>query len=82
MACPRCGSADILHRLPIHDSTTRSPFVEIAEPEPPNRPFVWKPETVRSALTVTVCGGCGYAELHASSHAALAEGLRRGFVPS
>lgn len=82
MACPRCGSPDVLHRLPLHDSTTRSPFVQISEPEPADRPFVWKPETVRSALTVTVCGGCGYAELHAEAHAALADGLRRGLVPS
>jgi predicted nucleic-acid-binding Zn-ribbon protein len=80
--CPKCGSREILAALRIIDSRGHPPHVEIVEPDPPNRPFIWSPQTARSNFQAYVCGACGYTEFYADNFRALNEGRRKGFRSS
>ena len=77
--CPKCGSTDILSQLPLKGGEGHPSYVNIAEPEPPNRPFIWVPKTIQSKFVAYVCCACGYSELYAVDHQALGEGLKKGY---
>ena len=41
--CPKCGSNEILSELPLHGGEGHPSYVDIVQPEPPNRPsFGWR----------------------------------------
>jgi hypothetical protein len=80
--CPKCHSTDLLPPLPVYgqQSTVEPPlFVVLREPEPANRPFVWKPGAQRAYFHATICGQCGYSELYASEPQKLLDAYRQGY---
>lgn len=77
--CPRCNSNEIIAPLRLQHSGSHLPFVQINEQEPPNRPFIWQPQSVRSNFVAFVCGDCGYTEFFADNFQNLNEGRKRGF---
>ena len=50
--CPKCGSSEIIPELRIHDGETRPIMVDIVEPEPAKRPFIWMAQNARSHFKV------------------------------
>lgn len=54
-------------------------YVDITEPEPANRPFIWSPKSEQSQFVAYVCGECGYTEYYAVNYKALNEGRKKGF---
>lgn len=79
--CPKCGSSEVLSNLPLH-SGQYSPYVDIVEPDPPERPFIWSPKNQRSQFRAYVCGACGYTEFYADNYVALNEGRKKGYIGS
>jgi predicted nucleic-acid-binding Zn-ribbon protein len=79
--CPKCHSTEILAGLTLQDYSQYSdPYVEIVEPDPPKRPFIWSPQVIKSEFEVYICGACGYSEIYAKNYRELNEGRRRGFT--
>ena len=76
--CPKCGSNEILTELRIRGGQSHPPYVDISEPEPANRPFIWVPKSEQSQFTAYVCGGCGYTEFYAVNYKAMNEGYKQG----
>ena len=79
--CPKCGSADIIPDMLLHGSESIPPYVDILEPEPANRPFIWMPKNAQSQFKAHVCGACGYTEFYAVNFAELNEMYKKGFKP-
>jgi predicted nucleic-acid-binding Zn-ribbon protein len=77
--CPKCGSNEILAELTLHGGSGHPSHVDIMEPEPANRPFIWSPKSEQSQFKVYVCGGCGYTEYYAINYKALNEGRKKGY---
>ena len=77
--CPKCGSNEVLSEVPLKGSGDRPPYVDIHEPEPPNRPFVWMPKFEQSRFVAYICGAYGYTEFYASQYQSLNEGRKKGF---
>lgn len=77
--CPKCGSSEIISDLRIQDGETNPILVDIVEPEPPKRPFIWMAQNARSHFRADICGACGYTELYAENYKALNEGYKKGF---
>jgi len=77
--CPRCGSTEIIPNLSIHGGEDHPSYIEVAEPEPVNRPFIWMQKSEQSHFKVDICGSCGYAELYAENYKALNEAHKKGF---
>jgi len=77
--CPKCRSSEIMTKLRLIDSQNYPPYVQVLEPEPPNRPFIWMPQSERSQFEAYVCAACGYTEFYAISHQALRAGWIKGF---
>lgn len=46
--CPKCGSTEIIADLHLRGGEGHPPYIQISEPEPPNRPFIWSPKFERS----------------------------------
>lgn len=80
--CPKCGSNEVLVNLRVNAGQTYPPSVEILEPEPQKRPFVWSPKSARSHFRAYVCGACGYTEFYAENYTTLNEGRKKGFTSS
>lgn len=78
--CPKCGSNEILPELRLHGGGGHPTYVDIKEPEPATRPFIWAPKSEQSQFVAYVCGGCGYAEYYAVNYKALNEGRQKGYV--
>ena len=82
--CPECGSTDIVPDLLVFadESLTgqHPPYVQLMEPEPAKRPFLWSPKTVASGFRAAVCGNCGYTRFYTKQHAELLEAHKRGYV--
>ncbi|MBC7876790.1 MAG: hypothetical protein H7Y59_06415 [Anaerolineales bacterium] len=68
--CPKCGSTEIISELQIRGGDGHPPYIQISEPEPPNRPFIWSPKFERSQFTASVCGSCGHTEFYAVNYKA------------
>jgi predicted nucleic-acid-binding Zn-ribbon protein len=77
--CPSCGSSEIIADLRIHGGEDHPSYVEVAEPEPANRPFIWMQKNEQSHFKVDVCGSCGYAEFYAENYKALNEARKKGY---
>ena len=77
--CPKCGSDEVMQDLPLHGGEGHPPYVDIVQPEPPNRPFIWVAQSEQSKFVVHICGACGYSEIYAVRHQALNEGRKKGF---
>ncbi|MBS1792820.1 MAG: hypothetical protein JSS81_03140 [Acidobacteria bacterium] len=80
--CPKCHSNDVAGPLRLLTSHQTTPHVQMREPDPPDRPFIWLPETVRSEFFAFVCAGCGYTEFYAGNYRELGAARRRGFQSS
>jgi predicted nucleic-acid-binding Zn-ribbon protein len=77
--CPRCGSNEVLSNLRVRGGEGHPPYVDIHEPEPEKRPFVWIPKSEQSHFRAYICGACGYTEFYAENYAALNEGRKKGY---
>jgi len=77
--CPRCDSNEIIANLSIRGGEDHPSFVEVVEPEPANRPFIWSQKSERSHFKVDVCGSCGYTEFFAENYKALNEARKKGY---
>ena len=78
--CAKCGSSNLVPNLPVFADVSEPPIrVELHQPEPATRPFVWMRDTQRSFFHATVCGACGYAELYATEPAKLLAAFRQGY---
>jgi ribosomal protein S27AE len=78
--CPRCGSAEIIASLRVQGGDSRPVYVDIVEPDPPNRPFIWMPQNARSQFLADICGACGYTEFQAENFKGLNE-ISKKFPP-
>lgn len=80
--CPKCGSNEILSEVPVRGGQGHPPYVDIKEPEPAQRPFIWAPKNEQSTFRAYICGACGYTEFFALNYQALNEGRKKGFIGS
>ncbi len=65
----KCGSCDVIPELVVYAQAKEGGgpvFVQLEQPEPPKRPFIWKQETEKTYFKADVCGECGYAEYYAT----------------
>lgn len=76
--CPKCGSSEVLSNLLLRGGGEVSPYVEVTEPEPEKRSFIWTPKYEQSTFRAWVCGACGYTEFYAESYNILREGWQKG----
>jgi predicted nucleic-acid-binding Zn-ribbon protein len=81
--CPECGSADIIPDLFVFAdealSGQHAPYVELVEPEPAKKPFIWSPKTVATGFRAAVCGNCGYTHFYTTHHKELWEAHKKGY---
>ena len=77
--CPKCGSNEIIPKLQIHGGEDHPPYVDIVEPDPANRPFIWMPKSAQSHFRADICGACGYTEFYAENYKALNDGHKHGY---
>ncbi|MBL8100454.1 MAG: hypothetical protein JNK81_14815 [Anaerolineales bacterium] len=77
--CPNCESTEIIENLDLRGGEGNPPYVMVSEPEPPNRPFIWMPKFVRSYIKASVCGSCGYTELHTINYKEMNETYKKGY---
>ncbi len=78
--CPKCGSNEVLNNLHIHGGEGHPPYVDIMEPEPEKRPFLWSPKNEQSQFHAYVCSACGFTEFHVENYKALHEGRQKGYI--
>ena len=78
--CPKCGSSEIISELPLRGGDSVQPYVNMTEPEPATRPFIWAPKFEQSTFKAYICGACGYTEFYASNYRSLNEARKKGFV--
>jgi len=77
--CPNCDSSEIISNIPLSGGEGHPPYVQISEPEPPSRPFIWIPKWEQSHFTASICGACGYTEFYATNHKLMNEAHKKGF---
>jgi predicted nucleic-acid-binding Zn-ribbon protein len=79
--CPKCGTKDVIPKLTVIGNTQMLSgiYVELIEPDPPNRPFVWKPGYEQSRFLAWVCGNCGYSEMYATRPKEMLAAYQKGF---
>jgi len=77
--CPKCGSNEVIPELNVRGGEGHPPYVDIHEPDPANRPFIWIPKSAQSYFRVDICGACGYTEFYAENYKALNEGHKKGY---
>ena len=82
--CPECGSNEIVPNLIVFADEALSglhpPYVQLIEPEPAKRPFVWSPKTAATGFRAAVCGECGYTRFYATNHAELLKAHKQGYA--
>lgn len=82
--CPECGSTEIVTDLLVFSDEAltgqQPPYVELMEPEPAKRPFIWVPKTVASGFRAEVCGECGHTQFRATNHSELLKAHKLGYV--
>ena len=82
--CPECGSTDIIPDLPVFADEVLSggnpPYVELIEPEPEKRPFIWSPKTVATGFRAAICGSCGYTRFYTKHYAEILEAHNKGYT--
>jgi predicted nucleic-acid-binding Zn-ribbon protein len=79
--CPKCNSTNIMPALPLlsQGSDEETLRVELNQPEPPNRSFIWHQDSKESEFKVSICGNCGYAEFYATAARELLAAYRQGY---
>lgn len=80
--CPKCGSNEIISELNIRGGESHPPYVQVVEPAPANRPFVWMPKSEQGHFRAWVCGACGYTEIYTDNYQGMNEGRKKGFQSS
>ena len=82
--CPECGSTDVVADLLVFADEAlgglHPPYVQLLEPAPEKKPFVWIPKSVASGFRAAVCGACGYTRFYARQHAQLLEAQKKGYA--
>jgi ribosomal protein S27AE len=78
--CPRGASSDIIADLAVRGGEDHPSYVEIVEPNPVNRPFIWMAKSAQSHFRANICGACGYTEFYADNYKALNEGHKKGYI--
>jgi len=82
--CPECGSTDIVADLLVFADEALTgqhpPYVELVEPAPVKRPFIWVPKTAASGFRAEVCGECGHTQFRATNHAELLKAHKQGYA--
>lgn len=81
--CSECGSTEIISDLIVYAPGTKMGaqpiFVALVEPEPQNRPFVWKPQSITTGFRAAICGECGHSELYTEHYSDLLAAHKKGF---
>lgn len=77
--CPKCGSNEVINNVRVRGGEGHPPYVDIHEPEPEVRPFIWMPKSVQSHFRAHICGACGYTEFYVENHIALNQANKKGF---
>ena len=77
--CSKSGSNEVLSNLRVHGGQNYPPYVDIMEPEPPDRPFIWSLKNEQSQFMAYVCVACGYTEFYAENYVALNDGSKKGY---
>ncbi|MCP4138755.1 MAG: hypothetical protein GY755_00410 [Chloroflexi bacterium] len=82
--CFECGSSDIVSGLTVLTEETtsggRPAYVNLAEPTPEKKPFLWIREEVKSEFHAAIRGTCGYTRLFAKNHAEILEAYKKGYT--
>jgi len=68
--CPKCGSNEIIADAKVRDVGNAGPYplrVEIEEPEPSNRGFLWTPKSAAGDIRAWICARCGFTELYTNN---------------
>ncbi len=69
-ACPKCGSNKIMADVTVMDVGNSGPYplrVEIEEPEPAERSFLWTPRSATGNIRAWICCQCGFTELYTNN---------------
>lgn len=81
--CPECGSSEIIPDLVVFCDEENTGIkllnVDLNEPEPPNRPFIWIPKSLKTGFTASICGSCGYTRFYTKAHAQLLDAHKKGY---
>jgi len=82
--CPECGSSDIVSGLSVLTEETtsggRPAYVNLVEPAPAKKPFMWIAQEVKSEFQASVCGNCGLTRLSAKNHEEILEAHKKGYA--
>lgn len=80
--CPKCRSGNVIPELKVYAHAQGgggSIYVQLEQPEPAPRPFIWKQETENTTFQAWVCGDCGYTEYYATRPAEMLAAHKKGF---
>ena len=72
--CPKCGSKEIMADVTVKDVGNSGPYplrVEVEEPEPAKRSFIWTPRSATGNIRAWICSQCGFTELYTNNLAEL-----------
>lgn len=82
--CSECGSTEIVPDLLVFADEAiigqHPPYVQLIEPEPAKRPFVWKPKSVATGFRAAICGACGHTRFYTKHHAEILEAHQQGYT--
>lgn len=82
--CPECGSTDIIPDLLVFadDSLVgqHPPYIQLIEPEPAKRPFIWTPKTIATGFRAAICGGCGYTRFYTKQPKEILDAHKKGYT--
>ena len=82
--CSECGSSDIVSGLKVltEESTSggRPAYVNLVEPQPAKKPFMWIAQEAKSEFHAAVCGACGHTRLYAKNHDEILEAHKKGYA--
>ena len=68
--CPKCGSTEIMAEVKVRDVGQAGPYplpVEVEEPEPRDRGFLWTPRSATGDVRAWICRRCGCTELYTNN---------------
>jgi predicted nucleic-acid-binding Zn-ribbon protein len=80
--CPKCTSNNVIPGLRVYAHAQEgggSIYVQLEQPEPENRPFIWKQDTQSTTFQAWVCGECGYTEYYATKPTQMLEAHKKGY---
>jgi predicted nucleic-acid-binding Zn-ribbon protein len=80
--CPKCRSDHVIPGLNVYAHAQEgggSIYVQLKQPEPEKRPFIWKQDYKNASFQAWVCGECGYTEYYAVRPADMLEAHKKGY---